>query len=548
MALQVHRTALLPRRLLSLDTLTFLRAASTAGLAGTYPYNIPNNFAPPPYPYGPSIHYRRRDSGLYGATTIQHGNLVSEKNEHKSRRVWRPNVHNKKLWSNYLGRFVQVKVVTRVLRTIDKVGGLDEYLVGSDAPARIKELGVTGWALRWRVMQTQGYNERIAKERGALGLPGKGWLHEVEERKRVKRRDGIRVAEAYLEALKVEVEGGSRVVLESVEDKDEGASLNFMEENKVYAVEQQHAQRKVDEKFDPHTAEAEGRDHEGLEAYREESKEAQDSVESEFDIVEEQEESEGRTQNEATQSVAESIDPAMPGYPLRSSSEQLLTQLTAIAAQLRTTPDVFINMTRATIANRATQLATAADRKAELAAERDALVSEIDTILASSDIEPILKFHATHLAIARSENALHRERHGNFILNPKQIKLNVTGPPSNIPAHKWAELHARVKVIKADEPRRQQEAIDRRARQANIKQFLKEHREEIIVMSMKRRKNMSLFRRALYEFRWIKRSGLKARFQKFRTIELKPLWARIKALFRRRKPKPRVEEGTSSKA
>lgn len=57
----------------------------------------------------------------------------------------------------------------RVLRTIDKVGGLDEYLLG-DKPMRIKELGPWGWKLRWRIMQSEVIFERFAMERVKLGL------------------------------------------------------------------------------------------------------------------------------------------------------------------------------------------------------------------------------------------------------------------------------------------------------------------------------------------------------------------------------------------
>lgn len=60
-------------------------------------------------------------------------------------------MHRKRLWSASLQKFVAVKVQARVLRTIDKVGGLDEYLLGNK-PARIRELGVEGWRLRWEVM------------------------------------------------------------------------------------------------------------------------------------------------------------------------------------------------------------------------------------------------------------------------------------------------------------------------------------------------------------------------------------------------------------
>jgi len=59
-----------------------------------------------------------------------------------------------------------------VLRTVDKVGGLDEYLLGEKA-SRIKELGMGGWKLRWRIMQTESVKERFRKQRELLGLPPK---------------------------------------------------------------------------------------------------------------------------------------------------------------------------------------------------------------------------------------------------------------------------------------------------------------------------------------------------------------------------------------
>lgn len=59
-----------------------------------------------------------------------------------------------------------------VLHTIDRLGGIDEYLLGSKAK-RIKELGPAGWALRWKIIQTDAVQERFARERAALGLPPK---------------------------------------------------------------------------------------------------------------------------------------------------------------------------------------------------------------------------------------------------------------------------------------------------------------------------------------------------------------------------------------
>lgn len=137
---------------------------------------IPSVTAPlpeiPPYPYGPRPFYHQSNTGLYGAARIRFGNNVSERNEIKTRRKWRPNVHHKRLWSASLGVFVRTRVTTRVLRTIDKAGGLDEYLLGRK-PQRVKDLGPWGWRLRWRIMQSPALQERFALERAALGLPPK---------------------------------------------------------------------------------------------------------------------------------------------------------------------------------------------------------------------------------------------------------------------------------------------------------------------------------------------------------------------------------------
>ncbi|KAI9681354.1 MAG: 39S ribosomal protein L24, mitochondrial [Caeruleum heppii] len=127
----------------------------------------------PEYPYGPSQWYKQSNFGLYGGSHIQFGNTISEKFENKSRRKWRPNIRTIRLYSAALGRKIRVKLSARVLRTTDKVGGLDEYLLG-EKPARIKELGMGGWLLRWRIMQTPSVRARFAEQRVKLGLPPKG--------------------------------------------------------------------------------------------------------------------------------------------------------------------------------------------------------------------------------------------------------------------------------------------------------------------------------------------------------------------------------------
>ncbi|KAI9643056.1 hypothetical protein NHQ30_008792 [Ciborinia camelliae] len=126
----------------------------------------------PPYPYGPSQFYKQSNFGLYGLQKIRYGNIVSEKNEIKTRRHWRPNVQRKHLYSPSLGKQIKLRVTTKVLRTIDKAGGLDEYLLG-EKTRRLKELGMGGWKLRWRIMQTDTVKERFRAQREKIGLPPK---------------------------------------------------------------------------------------------------------------------------------------------------------------------------------------------------------------------------------------------------------------------------------------------------------------------------------------------------------------------------------------
>ncbi|KAL8717770.1 MAG: hypothetical protein Q9225_005017 [Loekoesia sp. 1 TL-2023] len=161
----------------------------------------------PEYPHGPSLFYKQSNFGLYGGVKPQYGNKVSELNEVKTRRKWEPNIHDKRLWSIALNRYIRVKVQARVLRTIDKVGGLDEYLLG-ESPARIKELGMEGWRMRWQLMQTESVKERLRKRRAELGVRPEGqemWLDDREllgEEKREEEEEKDEEAEKEEEWVK----------------------------------------------------------------------------------------------------------------------------------------------------------------------------------------------------------------------------------------------------------------------------------------------------------------------------------------------------------
>ncbi|OEJ85554.1 54S ribosomal protein L24, mitochondrial [Hanseniaspora osmophila] len=114
----------------------------------------------PVYKYGESNIFKQSNRGLYGAQFIQTGNTISESKK-KNRRVWKLNVFKKKLWSESLNKFVNVKMTGKVYRTIIKDGGIDMYLTKTSS-ARVKELGPTGWKLRYLVLKYKNLKERLA--------------------------------------------------------------------------------------------------------------------------------------------------------------------------------------------------------------------------------------------------------------------------------------------------------------------------------------------------------------------------------------------------
>ncbi|KAL7806491.1 hypothetical protein V8C26DRAFT_416343 [Trichoderma gracile] len=141
------------------------------------PHRLPSDLIPP-YPYGERRIYKQSNAGLYGSARIRFGNNVAPKHNNKSRRFWRPNVHVKAFPMPSLGGArVKTRLTLRVLKTIRREGGIENYLLKSK-PARIKELGPGGWNLRWLLMQSRAVQQKFNDERVALGLEPR----EVEDR------------------------------------------------------------------------------------------------------------------------------------------------------------------------------------------------------------------------------------------------------------------------------------------------------------------------------------------------------------------------------
>jgi large subunit ribosomal protein L28 len=180
----------------------------------------------PPYPYGENRFFKQSNKGLYGGAMIQFGNKISQgKNEGKTRRTWHPNIDIEKLWSDALQKELTIKVRHRVLRTIKKVGGLDKYLLGN-TPARIKELGVFGWRLRWLVMQSEPLEKKFRAQRKRLGLPEQ---EQTFQKYWMRRRKNLEVERIHQLALMEEERRASEVdededeVLFEEEEEEEGS-------------------------------------------------------------------------------------------------------------------------------------------------------------------------------------------------------------------------------------------------------------------------------------------------------------------------------------
>ena len=76
----------------------------------------------------------------------QAGHNVSHSNI-KTNRRFQPNLQQVSLFSDALGRPVSLRISTRALRTVQKRGGLDAYLLKS----RDEQLAETGLRLKRRV-------------------------------------------------------------------------------------------------------------------------------------------------------------------------------------------------------------------------------------------------------------------------------------------------------------------------------------------------------------------------------------------------------------
>ncbi|XP_059460511.1 large ribosomal subunit protein bL28m [Corylus avellana] len=140
----------------------------------------------------------RAKRGLFAGRHIQFGNRVSEDGGNKSRRNWKPNVQEKRLFSYVLDRHIRVKVTTHALRCIDKAGGIDEYLLKTPYHKMDTEMGVFWKAKMEKLYEEQGKMEVVFFPRKDEAKFEDGFK-ELKLAERTARRDARRQMEGQLE-------------------------------------------------------------------------------------------------------------------------------------------------------------------------------------------------------------------------------------------------------------------------------------------------------------------------------------------------------------
>ncbi|OBA23726.1 hypothetical protein METBIDRAFT_64862 [Metschnikowia bicuspidata var. bicuspidata NRRL YB-4993] len=113
----------------------------------------------PDYKYE-AMFFKRQNRGLYGGLQRKRSKTCSE-SKNKNLRAHLPNIVKAKLWSETLNKCISTRVSTRLLRTVTKEGGIDNYLL-KDSSAREKTMGLKGWRLRYDIMKTKELQERSA--------------------------------------------------------------------------------------------------------------------------------------------------------------------------------------------------------------------------------------------------------------------------------------------------------------------------------------------------------------------------------------------------
>ncbi|KAF6142358.1 hypothetical protein GIB67_002336 [Kingdonia uniflora] len=122
--------------------------------------------------------------GIFAGRHIQFGDQISENGGNRSKRSWKPNIQDKRLFSYIHNDHIRLKVSTHALRCIDKVGGIDEYLLKTPYQKMESETG-----LLWKTKIQKMYGK--LEEMEAAGIPTKNGAKLVKKKTRKEAKGKV---------------------------------------------------------------------------------------------------------------------------------------------------------------------------------------------------------------------------------------------------------------------------------------------------------------------------------------------------------------------
>ncbi|KAL7428263.1 hypothetical protein ACHAXH_003878 [Discostella pseudostelligera] len=127
----------------------------------------------------------RSTRGLYDGKDVRFGNNVPF-SQKKTRRRWNPNMQYKAVYSEVLDEMVKFHLTTSALRTIDKYGGLDEYLLRSKHVSTKGE--GEGQRVRNRIIQKMKHREVLKQQAIERGESVEDWDRIVLVGKKIRQQ------------------------------------------------------------------------------------------------------------------------------------------------------------------------------------------------------------------------------------------------------------------------------------------------------------------------------------------------------------------------
>ena len=135
------------------------------------------------------VRYRSNRSrrGLYNGKDVRSGNNVSFSMK-KTKRTFKPNVFKKRVYSETLDEMVRFHLTTSALRSIDKAGGLDNYLLTSKYVTEGEGLAVKQRILK--KMAKDAKKKERAEAMAAAAADGVDAAAEEEGKKSISASEG----------------------------------------------------------------------------------------------------------------------------------------------------------------------------------------------------------------------------------------------------------------------------------------------------------------------------------------------------------------------